>query len=151
MELWDTLNCMAKGGKGETRDQFLDRLLWGDSSSHAWTEKEELADLVAGKVPTWSFLARSPNDRTMRVAWKTMTKTMCLLHTYYTLSTSRKLETRRIHKHKQHANFSAKIESSEKVEARMEHNAMEPLVRGHSDENPDRDMTRVEWELGSNR
>ena len=24
--------------------------LWEDSSSHAWTEKEELADLVAGKV-----------------------------------------------------------------------------------------------------
>ena len=35
---------------GESWDQFLDRLMWEDSSSHAWTEKEELADLVADKV-----------------------------------------------------------------------------------------------------
>ena len=34
----------------ESRGQFLDRLMWEDSSSHAWTEKEELADLVTDKV-----------------------------------------------------------------------------------------------------
>ena len=41
-----------KGGKGETRDQLLDRLMWEDSSAHACTEKEELADLVAGNART---------------------------------------------------------------------------------------------------
>ena len=65
-----------------------------------------------------------------------MTKTMCLK--------SRKLEKRRIHKHTQRANFSAKIESYEDLEARMEH--MESLVKGHFDEDPDRAMTRAEWE-----
>ena len=34
----------------QSQGQFLDRLMWEDSSSHAWTEKEELADLVAYKV-----------------------------------------------------------------------------------------------------
>ena len=60
------------------------------------------------------------------------------------VSKSRKLEKRRIHKQKQRANFSAKIESYEDLEARMEH--MESFVRGHCDEDPDRAMTRAEWE-----
>ena len=57
---------------------------------------------------------------------------------------SRKLEKRRMHKQKQRANFSAKIESYEDLEARVEH--MEALVRGHFDEDPDRAMARAEWE-----
>ena len=43
-------NAWPKGGKGESRGQFLDWLMWEDSSSHAWTEKERPADLVADKV-----------------------------------------------------------------------------------------------------
>ena len=37
------------GGKGESQDQFLelDRLMWEDTSSRAWTEKEELAEIIA--------------------------------------------------------------------------------------------------------
>ena len=49
-----------------------------------------------------------------------------------------------MHKQKQRANFSAKIESYEDLEARVEH--METLVRGHFDEDPDRAMARAEWE-----
>ena len=47
------------------------------------------------------------------------------------VSKSRKLEKRRLHTQKQRANFSAKIESYEDLEAFMEH--MESLVRGHFD------------------
>ena len=39
-------------GKGEPRDQFLNRLIWEDNSTHAWTEKEGLVNLVAGKFRT---------------------------------------------------------------------------------------------------
>ena len=60
------------------------------------------------------------------------------------MSKSRELEKRRIHKQKQQANLSAKIESYEDLEARMEH--MESLVKGHFDEDSDRAMTRAEWE-----
>ena len=49
-----------------------------------------------------------------------------------------------MHNQKQRANFSANIESYEDLEARMEH--MGSLVRGHFDEDPDRTMTRAEWE-----
>ena len=62
------------------------------------------------------------------------------------VSKSRKLEKRRIHKQKQRATFSAKIKSYDDLEARMEHNAMESLVRENFDEDPDRAMTRAEWE-----
>ena len=46
----------------------------------------------------------------------------------------------------QRANVSAKLESYEDLEARMEHNGMESLVKGHFDEDPDRAMTRSKWE-----
>ena len=57
---------------------------------------------------------------------------------------SRKVEKRRLHKQMQRANVSAKLESYEDLEARMEH--MESLVKGHFDEDPDRAMARSEWE-----
>ena len=43
-------NAWPKGGKGESREQFLDGLMWEDSPSHALAEKEDLAGLVADKV-----------------------------------------------------------------------------------------------------
>ena len=46
----------------ESRGQFLDRLMWEDSSSHAWTEKEELADLVGDKVRSDLYLSALGND-----------------------------------------------------------------------------------------
>ena len=39
-----------KGGKGKPWAQCVDRLMWEDSSPHAWSEKEELANLVVSKV-----------------------------------------------------------------------------------------------------
>ena len=48
-----TRSAYSKGsGKGESRDQSLDRLMWEDNSSRAWTEKEELAEIVACRVRT---------------------------------------------------------------------------------------------------
>ena len=58
------------------------------------------------------------------------------------VSKSRKLEKRRLHKQKQRANATAKLEPYEDLEARMEH--MESLIRGHFDEEPDRALTRDE-------
>ena len=40
------------GGKGESRDQFLDGLMWEDNSSRAWTERSKLAEMVACRVRT---------------------------------------------------------------------------------------------------
>ena len=111
--------------------------MWENSSSHAWAEKEELADLVDDKVHTDLGIdgegsSRSYDEGGMENDYEDH------------LSKSRKLEKRRIHKQKQRVNFSAKIESYEDLDARMEH--MESLVTGHFDEDPDRAMTRVEWE-----
>ena len=130
-------NAWPKGGKGESRDQFLDLLMWEDSSSHAWTEKEELADLVADKARSDLGIEGEGS---------------CRLHDEGGMendgqdhvSKSRKLEKRRIHNQKQRANFSAKIESYEDLEARMEHT--ESLTRGQFDEDPDRAMASAEWE-----
>ena len=60
---WTRSTAWPKGGKGETRDQFLDWLMWEDSSSYAWTEKGELADLVAGKVRTDLGIAGEGSSR----------------------------------------------------------------------------------------
>ena len=57
---------------------------------------------------------------------------------------SRNIEKRRLHKQRQRANVSVKLESYEDLEARMDHT--ESLVEGHFDEAPDRAMTRSEWE-----
>ena len=57
---------------------------------------------------------------------------------------SRKAEKRRLHKQQHCAVVTAKLESYEDLEARMEH--MESLITGHFDEEPDRAMTRAEWE-----
>ena len=40
------------GRKGESRDQLLDRLMRGDTSPRALTEKEELVEVVASRVCT---------------------------------------------------------------------------------------------------
>ena len=55
-----------------------------------------------------------------------------------------KPEKRRLHKQRRRASVNAKLESYEDLEARMEH--MESLVEGHFDEDPDRAITRSEWE-----
>ena len=93
-----TRSAWQKGsGKGESRDQFLDRLMWEDNSSRAWTEKEELAEIVACRVCTdlgiddeglsvdKHFFVRClksiknvRHDRTMKVVWKTQARTMTL-------------------------------------------------------------------------
>ena len=140
MEPWDTLSLPERkrqSSKGESPDQFLDRLMWEDNSSRAWTEKEELADIVACRVRTDLGLdeggsSRSYDDGGLENADETH------------VSKSRRLEKRRLHKQKQRANVTAKLESYEDLEARMEH--MEPLIQGHFDEEPDRAMTRAEWE-----
>ena len=50
MEPRDTLSCMAGRWQGRDSGPVLRPADVGGSSSHAWTEKEELADLVDGKV-----------------------------------------------------------------------------------------------------
>ena len=60
------------------------------------------------------------------------------------MSKSRKVEKRCIHKQRQRDNVNAKLEPHEDLEARMEH--MKPPMKGHFDEDPDRAMTRSEWE-----
>ena len=60
-------------------------------------------------------------------------------------SKSRKVEKRRLHKQRQRANVSAKLESYEDLEAQMEH--METHVKGYFDEDPNRATTRTEWEV----
>ena len=109
--------------------------MWEDNSSRAWTEKEELADIVACRVCTNLGLdeegsSRSYGDGGMENAGEDH------------VSKSRRLEKRRLHKQKQRANVTAKLESYEDLEARMEH--MESLIQGHFDEEPDRAMTRAE-------
>ena len=110
--------------------------MWEDSSSHAWTKKEELADLVAEK-------AHSDLGIDGEVSSRSYDEGGMENDDEGHVSKSRKLEKRRIHKQKQRANFSAKIGSYEDLEARMEH--MESLVKGHFDGDPDRAMTRAEW------
>ena len=112
--------------------------MWEDSSSRAWTEKEDLADIVACRVCTDLGLdeegsSRSYDDGGMENADEAH------------VSKLRRLEKRRLPKQKQRANV--KLESYEDLEARMEH--MESLIQGHFDAEPDRaisSMTRAEWD-----
>ena len=60
------------------------------------------------------------------------------------VSKSRKIKKRRLHKQEQRAVVTAKLESYEDLEGWMEH--MESLIQGHFDEEPDRAMTRAEWD-----
>ena len=60
------------------------------------------------------------------------------------VSKSRKIAKRRLHKQKQRAVVTAKLESYEDLEARMEH--MDSLIQGNFDEEPGRAMTRAEWD-----
>ena len=113
--------------------------MWEDSSSHAWTKKEEIADLVADKVRSDLGIAGEGSSRSYDEGGMENDG-----EDHDIVSKSRKLEKRGIHKQRQRANFSAKIESYEDLEARMEH--MKSLVRGHFDEDPARAMTRAEWE-----
>ena len=83
----------------------------------------------AGSAPIWALTTRAPHDRTMSEGGMDHKDDD-------DVSKSRKLEKRRIHKQKQRANFSAKIEFYEVVEARTEH--MGFLIKGHFDEEPDR-------------
>ena len=101
----------------------------------AWTEKEELADIVACSVRTDLGLdeegsSRSYDDGGMENAGETH------------VSKSRRLENLRLYRQKQLANVTAKLESYEDLEAQMEH--MESLIQEHFDEEPDRAMTRAE-------
>ena len=122
-----THSAWPKGGKGESRDQFLDRLMWDDDSLRAWspwTEKEELAGIVACRVHTDLGIddersSQSYNEGGMDNEGKDH------------VSKSRKVEKRRLHKQKQRANVTAKLESYEDLEARME--PMESLIQGHFD------------------
>ena len=113
--------------------------MWEDSSTHAWTEKEELADLVAGKVHTDLGIADEGSSRSYAEGGMENDG-----KDHAIVSKPHKLEKRQIHKQKQRANFSAKLESYEDLEARMGH--MLSLVRGHFDEDPCRAMTGAEWE-----
>ena len=128
--LWNrgTRPAWQKGsGKGESRDQFLTRLVWEDNSSRAWTEKQELADIVVCRVRTDLGLdeegsSRSYDDGDMETAGEDH------------VPKSHNVEKRRLHKQKQRANVMAKLVSYEDLEARMEH--MESLIQGHFDEEP---------------
>ena len=111
--------------------------MWEDTSSLAWTEKEELAEIVSCRVRTDLGIEDEGSSRSYDAGGMGHEDDGHV-------SKSRKREKRRIHKQKQRANFSAKIESYENLEARMEH--MESLVKGHFDADPDRAMTRAEWE-----
>ena len=77
--------------------------MWQDSSSHAWTEKEELADLVADKVRSDLGIAGEGSSRSYDEGGMENDDAD-------NVSKSHKLEKRRIHKQTQRANFSAKIE-----------------------------------------
>ena len=121
--------------RGAARDQFLDRWMWADGSSHASTEKEELADRVASKIPIDLNIDGEGSSRSYVDG---------SIGNDVRNPVSRKLKQRRIHKLKQRANFSARIASHEDLEARMEHAGS--LGRGHNDEDPDRAMTKAECE-----
>ena len=108
-----------------------------DTSSRAWTEKEELSEIVFCRARIDLGTEKEGSSQSCDEGGM-----------YHDdddhVSKSRKLEKRRIHKQKQRANFSAKIESYDDLETRMNH--MESLATGHFDEEPDRVLKRAEWE-----
>ena len=74
----------------------------------------------------------------MKVAWKTKARTVC--PSLVKLRSDDFMD----HKQKQRAVVTAKLESYEDLEARMEH--MDSLIQGNFDEEPGRAMTRAEWD-----
>ena len=94
--------------------------MWEDSSSHARSEKETLANLVASKVRSDLCIA----DENSSISYD---EGGVEHEDGDHVSKSRKVEKRRLHKQRQRANVSAKLESCEDLEARMVH--MESLVK----------------------
>ena len=118
----------------------FDRLMREDSSSHAWSEKEELANLVVSKVHADLGIEDQDSSRSYDDGGVDHDDGGHV-------SKSRKVtkvETRRLHKQIRRANVSTKLESYEDLEARMEH--MGSPVKGHFDEDSGCAMTRSEWE-----
>ena len=132
-----------KGSNNETRDQFVDHLMWENSSSHAWSVKEELANLVVSKVRSDLGIEDELEVR-VEDSSRSYDEGGVEHEDGDHVSKSRKVEKRHLHKQRQRTNVSAKLEPYEDLEARMEH--MGSLVKGHFDEDPDRAMTRSEWE-----
>ena len=89
----------------------------------------------ARSVSTLAFSTRAPHDRMMDEGGMDQEGDNHV-------SKSRKLEKRRMRNQKQRAHFYARLESSRRV--CMGH--MDFLIKGHFDEDPDRAMTRAEWE-----
>ena len=90
-----------KGGNGETRDQFVDRLmaLWEDSSSHAWSENEERANLVVSKVRSDLGIEDESSSQSYDEGGVDYED---LEEDHDIVSKSRKLEKRRLHVHYKH-------------------------------------------------
>ena len=88
-----------KGGEGETLDQFVDHLMWEDSSSHAWSEKEELANLVVSKVRSDLGIEDEVSSRSYDEGGMKNDD-----GDHDIVTKSRKVEKRRLHKPRQRAN-----------------------------------------------
>ena len=134
--------ALPEGGKGETRDQFVVSLLIasrGKTARHMRGPRrknlEMLTSLLARSVVTLALTTRTPRVRMMimREVWNTKMGTM---HNYNIVSKSRKVEKRRLHKQRQRANVSAKLESYEDLEARMDRSTWSPLLKGTSMKTP---------------
>ena len=74
--------------------------MWEDSSSHAWSEKEELANLLVSKFRIYSDLGIKDEDSS-RSYDKDHVPKPC------------KVEKRRLHKQRQRANVDANLDSYE--------------------------------------
>ena len=110
--------------------------MWGDGASRAWTEKEELAEVVACRARTDLGIDGEGSSRSYDAGGMGN-------EGEDHVSKSRKVEKRRLHKQKQRA----KLESYEDLEGRMDH--MESIIQWHLDEDPGRAMTpmpRAEWD-----
>ena len=108
--------------------------VYEDNSSRAWTE---LAEIVACRVRTDLGIDGEGSSRSYADGGM-------VNDGEDHVSKSRTVQKRRLHKQKQRANVTAKLESFEDLEAPMDH--MESLIKGHFNEDPGRAMTRAECE-----
>ena len=97
-------------GKGESRDQFLDQhmTLWEDNSLRAWSENEQLAEIVACRVCSGLGIGDAGSSRPYDEGGM---ENEGEGH----VSKSRKVEKRRLHKQQQRVNVSVLCHGEAKI------------------------------------
>ena len=120
-----TRSSSPEGSKGESRDQFIDRLMWKDIAACAWTGKEVFSEIVARRVRTDLDIEDEGSSRSYDEGGMEHED-----EDHAIVPKSRKVEKRQLHRKRQQAN--TKRSSSPVKTSRRGWSTWNPLFKGIS-------------------